>query len=26
MQNLGLLVWAGLLLSFTVTVLAWIGR
>lgn len=26
MQNLGLLVWAGLLLSFTVTVLAYIGR
>ena len=26
MQNLGLFVWAGLLLSFTVTVLAWIGR
>src|SRR6266849_3255734 len=26
MQNLGLLVWAGLLLSFTVTVLAWVGR
>jgi len=24
MQNLGLLVWAGLLLSFTVTVLAWV--
>src|SRR3989454_8690826 len=26
MQNLGLLVWAGLLLSFTVSVLGWIGR
>jgi len=26
MQNLGLLVWAGLLLSFTIGVLGWIGR
>ncbi len=26
MQNLGLFVWAGLLLSFTITVLIWIGR
>ncbi len=26
MQNLGLLVWAGFLLSFTVAVLGWIGR
>ena len=26
MQNLGLLVWAGLLLSFTVALLGWIGR
>ena len=26
MQNLGLLVWAGLLLSFTISVLGWIGR
>jgi hypothetical protein len=26
MQNLGLLVWAGLLLTFTITALAWIGR
>ncbi|TLZ88508.1 MAG: hypothetical protein E6K02_00945 [Methanobacteriota archaeon] len=26
MQNLGLLVWGGLVLAFTISVLTWIGR